>query len=86
MSHYPITAQNGTDTIATGATSKVITHGLGVTPIAGQINITPMSVTTSAVGMIYVDTITSNKFTVNVSTEPSTSGLAFGWQVWCPDK
>lgn len=69
---------NGTGSIPSGSSTytTTITHGLGFTPTAGEINITP----TSAYGFAWqVGTINSSTFTVVYSN--NTQALNFGWSV-----
>ena len=73
------TENNGTGAIANGATTAVITHGLGVTPAAKDITITPTNAPTNAPGHIYVDTFTSTQFTVHCTNDPGASTLTFAW-------
>lgn len=75
-----ITENGGTGAISSGSTSTTIAHGLSRTPTAKNINVTPTATTTSAPGLIWVDTITSTQFNVNCASNPGVSTLAFGWQ------
>lgn len=72
---------SGAGTIANGATTAVITHGLNKTPAIGEITITGGENPTNDVGTIFVNTITSTQFTVNVENDPGASGFDFGWHV-----
>jgi hypothetical protein len=85
MTNFNPPTAYGTGSIASGATSTIINHGMPVTPNAGNINITPSAVTTSAVGLIYVDTIGAKSFTVHTTNDPSTSGFSFGWDCYVPN-
>lgn len=78
-----ITENSGTGTIASGATSAVITHGLAVTPTLDDISITLGELSTADPGQIYVDTITATQFTVKCRTDPGASNLDFAWQAIC---
>lgn len=76
-----LTANTGAANIASGATTTTITHGLAVTPIAANIQITPTTNTTNNFGNIWVSNITSTNFVVNVRSDPGASGFAFNWSV-----
>lgn len=76
MSSYYAT---GTATVASGATSVVVTHNLAKTPTPSQITITPTNLPTNPPGHWYVDTITSTQFTLHVTADPGASGAAFSW-------
>ncbi len=73
-----VTAAKGTATIT--ATSIAVTHGLSITPAAGQCLAQAASNPTDAVGTIWIDTYTSTQFTVNVESDPGTSNLDIVWQ------
>ena len=71
----------GTGTIANGATSATITHGLDITPTLGMIRITLGENPSNTPGAIFVDTIGATTFQVNCENDPGASGLDFGWSV-----
>ena len=74
---------SGTGTITGTNTSTTITHSLGCTPYAYDIEITPTALTagSATLGQIYVDTITSTQFNVNVQTAPGVGKtLSFSWK------
>ena len=71
---------NGTATIASGATSIAVTHGLIATPAASDITLTPTATATTDPGNIWVDTITSTQFTINCRTDPGAGGLPIAWR------
>jgi len=75
------TEMNGADSIASGTTSKVVSHSLAVTPSAEHFTIIGKENPTNDVGTIWVDTITSTQFTVNVENDPGASNWDFGWKV-----
>ena len=75
-----LTQNSGTSSIASAATSVVVTHGLAVTPTADAITITTTGLCTSDPGQIYITSITSTQFTVNCRTAPGASTLAFSWR------
>jgi len=75
------TKNSGSDTIANGTTSKVVAHGLLVTPSAEHFSIIGKENPTNDVGTIWVDTIGATNFTVNVENDPGASNWDFGWKV-----
>jgi len=74
------TVKSGTGSVASGATTAVITHGLGLTPTAADISVVFTEQGTNDYGRWWVDTITSTQFTVNVSADPGASNLDFSWK------
>jgi hypothetical protein len=74
------TEAKGTGTIASGATTAVITHGLSVTPTLKDITVTLGELSTTDPGQIYITAIGATTFTVNCRTNPGVSGLDFAWQ------
>ena len=74
-----ITENAGTGTITSGNTSVTVSHGLDFTPVAADIQVTMTNNPTADPGNVYVDTITSTQFNINVRTDPSTSGAIFSW-------
>ena len=70
----------GTGNIPPGATSAVITHGMAVTPQAGEILIAAL--TPNGSNPFYIDfpLITSTTFTVKVAS-PAASDFYFSWRV-----
>ena len=75
--HFFVTENSGTDTVANGTTSKAVTHGLDVTPAAGDIIIVPTE-SLGAAAEFYVDTYTSTQFTIHVDADPG-KDLTFAW-------
>jgi len=69
----------GTGSIASGTTADIITHGLGYTPLAGDITITLTENPDNTPGAIWVDTIGATTFTVNCENNPGASNLDFAW-------
>lgn len=67
----------GTATLVNGQTSIVVTHGLGWTPAAGDIQVTPMEALGAATEF-FVDTYTATQFTINVDLNP-TQDVDFAW-------
>lgn len=78
-----VTESSGTGSIASGATTAVVTHGLSVTPTVDDISITFGEQGTNDYGRFWVGTITSTQFTLNVSADPGASNLDFGWRAVC---
>lgn len=76
-----VTENSGTGSIASGATTDVITHGLSYTPTAAEIVITLTENPTNTPGAIWVDTIDGTNFTVNCENDPGASNLDFSWSV-----
>lgn len=76
-----VTKNRGSDTIASAASSKVITHGAYRTPVASDLSITP----NVALGTnnLWVDpaTITSTQFTVKTGNGAAAADLAFSWRL-----
>lgn len=76
-----VTEASGNTSITSGSTSVVISHGCSRTPALEDIIITGGENPTNDVGTIWVDTITSTQFTVNVENDPGASAFSFGWKV-----
>jgi hypothetical protein len=70
--------KTGTATIVSGQTSIAVTHGLGYTPDAEDIHVTPIESLGSA-SFFFVDTITSTQFTINVNVNPA-ADVDFVWR------
>lgn len=68
----------GTGTIASGATTAVITHGLDFTPVASNIEVVQTSTATNQ-GPFWVTTIGATTFTVN-HIDPGAGGVNFSWK------
>lgn len=77
----PPASNYGTGLIPSGSTTVTITHALGYTPFLQDILIFPAADITSPIYNIWVNTITSTQFQVNVTADPGTVGFAFGWRV-----
>ena len=78
------TERSGTDTIANGTTSKVVTYsatGFDYVPAAEHIRIIGLETPTTDVGTISISDITATQFTVNVKSDPGASNWDFGWQI-----
>ena len=77
-----VTENRGTETIASGGTNVVINHGLGVTPSANRIIITPTNNPTNDPGNLYISgSPSSTDFAVACRSDPGASGATFGWRV-----
>jgi len=74
---YWLKRNSGTATIASGATSVTVNHGLVCTP--SKVVITPLG---QPSGNLWVSNITSTSFTINISTAPS-SNLSVVWVAEC---
>ena len=70
--------KGGTATLVSGQTSIAVTHGLGFTPSAADIMVTPIETLASA-SFFFVDTLTSTQFTINVDANP-TQDVDFAWK------
>jgi hypothetical protein len=67
---------NSSVTISNPATTAVVTHGLGFTPTISQIQLT----SSANLGAMWVTSITSTQFTINVASSPASSA-AVGFRV-----
>jgi hypothetical protein len=70
----------GTATITSAATSIAVTHGLAVTPTAGDCLFMGAENPTTDVGTLWIDTYTSTQFTANVENAPGASNFDIVWQ------
>jgi hypothetical protein len=75
-----VTENSGTGTIANGATTATITHGLSVTPTLDDISITLGENPTNTPGAIFVTDLGATTFVVNCENDPGSSGLDFSWR------
>ena len=73
-----VTEASGTDTIASAATAKTVTHGLAVTPTACDIMVTPIESLGNA-SFFWVDTPTSTQFTIHLNAAPG-ADVDFAWK------
>lgn len=76
-----VTENSGSSSVPNTATSVVVAHGLGHTPVAAQITITPTNDSTNDPVKWYVDTIGAANFTVHTDADPGASGWTFHWYV-----
>ena len=73
-----LTENTGTDSIASGTTSKQVAHGLDATPTV--INIEFREQGTNDYGRWWISGIDGTNFTLNVSSDPGASNLDFAWE------
>lgn len=73
-----ITENSGSSSITSGTTTKVVAHGLSVTPTI--VNICFSEQGTADYGRWWVNTIGAANFTLNVSVDPGVSNLDFMWE------
>jgi len=77
-----VTQNRGNSSIASGATTVTISHGLDVTPEASDFNLMQSSTApTNPSYLMGVTSITSTQFTVSANANPGASALAFEWAV-----
>lgn len=76
----PYLLSMGTGSIASASTSTTVTHNLGSTPSAFDIQIMPTATTTTNPGVIYINNIGPTTFQVNTKTAPGAGGLSFAWK------
>lgn len=78
-SNYGFTTESfGTATLVNGQTSIVVTHGLDVTPSAGDIVITPIEAWGNMT-QFWIDTYTSTQFTIHANIDPG-QDVDFAWK------
>ena len=73
-----VTETSGTATLVSGTTSIVVAHGLFVTPIAGDIVVTPIEAWGSMT-QFYIDTYTATQFTIHANINPG-QDVDFAWK------
>ena len=73
------TEADGTATIASGATTVVVTHGLARTPAPSDILVTPTNTLGNAAES-WISTPTSTQFTLNVNADPGARTATFPWR------
>lgn len=76
----PYMVSYGTGSFASSATSATVTHGLAVTPVAYDITVVPTNNPSSTPKTIWIDTITSTQFNVNITTASTTTPMTFSWK------
>ncbi len=72
------TENSGTVIVPKGATTTVVNHGLVAAPT--NVQLTPINNPANSIAWYWVSNITATQFTVNVSTDPGTSGSTFSWR------
>ena len=73
-----VTENSGTATLVSGQTAIAVAHGLAVTPVAGDIMVTPIETLASA-SFAWIDTYTATQFTIHVNADP-TQDVDFAWK------
>ena len=73
-----VTENSGVATLANATTSIVVTHGLSVTPVAGDIMVTPIE-PWGAMTEFYIDTYTATQFTIHADQNPA-QDVDFAWK------
>lgn len=74
-----VTEASGTATVANGATTAVVTHGLGTTPALKDIQVTPTNNLGNA-AKFWIASPTSTQFTITVDADPGATTATFVWQ------
>jgi hypothetical protein len=74
-----VTANSGTATIPSASTSVTVSHGLSVTPAAGDCTFVGAEDPTNSVGTTWIDTYTSTQMTLNVENDPGASNYDVSW-------
>jgi hypothetical protein len=69
----------GTSTIPSAATRTTVTHGLAVTPAAGDCTFVGAEDPTNSVGSMWIDTYTSTQMNLNVENDPGASNYDVAW-------
>ena len=73
-----VTENSGTATLVNGNTSIAVTHGLNVTPAAGDIIVTPIEAWGNMT-QFYIDTYTATQFTIHADLNPG-QDVDFAWK------
>ncbi len=73
-----VTENSGTASLLSATTSIAVTHGLAVTPVAGDIVIVPME-TWGNMTKFWVDTYTATQFTIHADIAPG-ADTDFAWK------
>lgn len=73
-----ITEAQGTATQNSATTSVVVNHGLSITPVPGEIFITPHTDINTA-ARFWVSNLTATQFTINTNAGPA-ANVTWGWQ------
>jgi hypothetical protein len=73
-----ITEKSGNATLLSATTSVAVTHGLSVTPVAGDIMVVPLE-TWGNMTKFWIDTYTATQFTIHADQAPGANKL-FAWK------
>lgn len=73
-----ITEQKGTATVASGATTVTVNHGLESTPALSNISVTPTNSLGNA-AKFWISGVNNVQFTINVDTDPGATTATFAW-------
>lgn len=74
-----VTRNSGSADVLSSGSSVVVNHGLGRTPAAGDIHVTPgHNLQNEGVTNWWISSITSTQFTINTDASP-TNNVSFGW-------
>ena len=73
-----VTEKSGTATLVNGQTSIAVTHGLAVTPVAGDIMVTPIESWGNAL-KFWISAYSSTTFTITVDQDPG-ADVDFAWK------
>ena len=74
-----VTESSGTATINSGGTSVTVSHGLAVTPAAGDCTFVGAENPTTDEGTTWIDTYTSTQMNLNVENDPGASNFDVSW-------
>lgn len=74
-----VTENSGVATLLNGQTAIVVTHGLGFTPAAGDVMVTPIEAW-GAMLQFYIDTYTATQFTIHADQDPG-QDVDFAWKI-----
>jgi hypothetical protein len=75
-----VTENRGAATVASGATTTVVTHGLSYTPSLQEVSVIRTNLG-GASTKFWVSTVTATTFTINVDIDPGVATATFGWAV-----
>lgn len=76
-----VTVNQGTGTIAIGASSVAVTHGLGLTPALSNISVTDTSSrAASSINSVWTSAPTGTQFTVNSNANVAGANFTFVWR------
>lgn len=75
------TEASGEVSLASGATSRTITHTLAMTPLKGQVQLTPTSSLAAPATKMWVSAVSASTITVAFDAAPG-SDTTVNWSVW----